>query len=69
VALDITPSVVVVPAKVPEIIAPETLTWEPTTGFLTVPGGASTTPVGLVIEPFACTVDPGGIEVRRLVEI
>ena len=69
VALDIRPRVVVVPATRALIIPPDALTWEPATGFFTVPTGAPTMPVGLIIEPFACTVDPGGIEVRRLVDI
>jgi hypothetical protein len=67
--VDILPSVVVVPATAPEIIAPELVTWEPATGLGTVPGGAITIPVGLVIEPFDCTIDPGGIELRTLVDI
>jgi hypothetical protein len=51
------------------MIAPDALTWDPATGFGTVPGGARRIPVGVVIEPFDCTIDPGGTELRRLVDI
>jgi hypothetical protein len=67
--VEITPSVVVVPAASAVMIVPEAVTWDPSTGFGTDPGGATTTPVGLIMEPSLRTDDPGGTELNRLVEM
>jgi hypothetical protein len=42
------------------IIVPDVVTCEPTTGFGTLPGGATRAPVIATIEPSACTIEPGG---------
>jgi hypothetical protein len=66
---EIFPSVVVVPAVTPLMIVPEAVTWDPTTGSGTVPGGATITPVGLIIEPSPRTDDPGGTDVSKLLSM
>jgi len=67
--VEIEPRVIVDAKKPAGRIAPEAVTTDPATGFLIVDAGTTTTPVGLMIEPFACMMDPGGTDARRFVEI
>jgi hypothetical protein len=49
-------------------ISPEDAIKEPSTGFLTVPAGATSNPKEFLTEPSLCTTEPGGIDDIRDVD-